>query len=86
MGDSKEKLERGQTRRNAVPSWRQVEALRERRALKAALADIWSEDPDLDESIFFTESPESRRFYQRPASLKAEDFEVDDDLEPDDEA
>jgi hypothetical protein len=32
-------------------SWQKIEALRERAALKASLADVWDEDFDLDEEI-----------------------------------
>jgi hypothetical protein len=32
-------------------SWQKIEALREKAALKASLADVWDEDFDLDEEI-----------------------------------
>jgi len=58
-------------RRNG--GWREIEALREKAALKASLADVWDEDFDLDEEIlaeldhtaeFFTtqEEPEEEIF------------------------
>lgn len=97
MGQAKEKAqskaESGQARRVAgqkprddspVASWRQVEALRERQALKKELSDIWSEDPELDDSIFFSDK-ESKAFYQRATKLKNEDFEINEDDDPDDE-
>ena len=36
-------------RRNG--GWREIEALREKAALKASLADVWDEDFDLDEEV-----------------------------------
>ncbi len=96
MGAGKSKLENGsksgpggktagQARKTTTPSWRQIEALRERRALKDELADIWSENPELDEDIFSSGDEEHSRFYQRPAKLKDVDFEVDEDAEPEDD-
>ena len=32
-------------------SWQKIEALRERAALKASLADVWDDDFDLDDEI-----------------------------------
>jgi len=66
--------------------WREIEALREKAALKASLADVWDEDFDLDEEIlaeldhtaeFFTsqEDPEEVIF--------DDDEEVDEFFEED---
>ena len=60
-----------QTRRSG--GWREIEARREKAALKASLADVWDEDFDLDDEIlaeldhtaeFFTtqEDPEEEIF------------------------
>jgi hypothetical protein len=62
-----------------MPSWRRIEALRERRALLSELADIGQESPDLGEDIFFHDDEELRRLYQPAAKIKKEDFEVDED-------
>jgi len=62
-----------------MPSWRRIEALRERRALLAELADIGQESPELGEDIFFHDDEELRRLYQPAAKLKKEDFEIDED-------
>lgn len=37
--------------RHGNGSWQKIEALREKAALKASLADVWDEDFDLDEEI-----------------------------------
>jgi hypothetical protein len=74
-----------QPRRNG--GWREIEALREKAALKASLADVWDEDFDLDDEIlaeldhtaeFFTsqEEPEEEVFDD-------EDEEVDEYFEDD---
>ena len=62
---------------HSTPRWRQIEALREREELRRALADIWMEDPDLDEGIFGLDG-DSRRYYMRAESDDVEDVEVDD--------
>jgi len=73
-------------RRNG--GWREIEALREKAALKASLADVWDEDFDLDEEIlaeldhtaeFFTtqDAPEEPEF--------AEEDEVIDEFFDEDE-
>lgn len=36
----------------AIPKWRRIEALKERKALREALSDIWTEDMDLEDDIF----------------------------------
>lgn len=67
--------------------WREIEARREKAALKASLADVWDEDFDLDDEIlaeldhtaeFFTsqEDPEEEIFDD-------EDEEVDEYFEDD---
>jgi hypothetical protein len=74
-----------QSRRNG--GWREIEARREKAALKASLADVWDEDFDLDEEIlaeldhtaeFFTtqEDPEEEIF-------EDEEVEIDEYFEDD---
>lgn len=69
--------------------WREIEARREKAALRASLADVWDEDFDLDDEIlaeldhtaeFFTtqEDPEE-------AIFEDEDDDVDEYFEDDDE-
>ena len=66
--------------------WREIEALREKAALKASLADVWDEDFDLDEEIlaeldhtaeFFTSQEESEEV------IFDDDEEVDEFYEED---
>ncbi|GAB4190154.1 MAG: hypothetical protein Tsb002_17910 [Wenzhouxiangellaceae bacterium] len=63
-----------------VPGWRRIEALRERRALKEALTDIWSDDPDLDEDIFFPDD-ESSAIYAASESGQDKDSFRDFDMD-----
>ena len=48
IADSKAK---GKSSASKNGSWQKIEALREKAALKASLADVWDEDFDLDEEI-----------------------------------
>lgn len=41
----------GKSARPKNGGWQKIEALRERAALKASLADVWDEDFDLDDEI-----------------------------------
>ena len=68
-------------------SWQKIEALREKAALKASLADVWDEDFDLDDEIladldhtaeFFTSQEEA------PEDIPDDDDEVDDFYDDDD--
>ncbi len=74
-----------QSRRNG--GWREIEARREKAALRASLADVWDEDFDLDEEIlaeldhtaeFFTtqEEPEEQAFEDEDEEDFFEDEEV----------
>ena len=56
--------------------WQKIEALRERAALKASLADVWDEDFDLSEDIL-DELDHKAEFFTTEVE------EVDDDI-PDD--
>lgn len=62
-----------------MPSWRRIEALRERRALLAELADIGQESPEFGEDIFFHDDEALRRLYQPAARMRPEEFEIDSD-------
>jgi len=74
-------------RRNG--GWREIEALREKAALKASLADVWDENFDLDEEIlaeldhtaeFFTtqEEPEEEEIFDDED--EADEFYEDDEV------
>jgi hypothetical protein len=84
----KERASAGQSRRNG--GWREIEALREKAALKASLADVWDENFDLDAEIlaeldhtaeFFTtqEDPEPEVLEAAPEEQEEADEFFDDD-------
>jgi hypothetical protein len=61
--------------------WREVEAWRERKFLRESLAEIWDDDPMIDESVFSGDDSDVT-FY-----TETEDAEVEEDLSDfDDEA
>lgn len=60
--------------------WREIEALREKAALKASLADVWDEDFDLDEEIL-AELDHTAEFFTTQEDPEVEAFEDDDDDE-----
>ena len=63
-------------------SWQRIEALRERAALKASLADVWDEDFDLDDEILADLDHKAEFF---TSQLEDEEEEIlDDDEELDD--
>jgi hypothetical protein len=58
--------------------WREIEALREKAALKASLADVWDEDFDLDEEIL-AELDHTAEFFTTQEEAEEEIFDDDDD-------
>lgn len=58
--------------------WQRIEALRERAALKASLADVWDEDFDLDEEIL-AELDHNAEFFTTEADEDEEEIPDDDD-------
>lgn len=64
-----------QPRRNG--GWREIEALREKAALKASLADVWDEDFDLDEEILAELDHTAEFFTTQAEDPEAEIFEED---------
>ena len=68
----------GTPRKNG--SWQEIEAMREKAALKASLADVWDEDFDLDDEIL-AELDHTAKFFTSQES--AEDEVFDDDAESD---
>jgi hypothetical protein len=65
-------------RRNG--GWREIEALREKAALKASLADVWDEDFDLDEEIL-AELDHTAEFFTTEEGTEEEVFEDDDEVD-----
>ena len=70
-----EHSEMAQARRNG--GWREIEARRERAALKASLADVWDEDFDLDEEIL-AELDHTAEFFTTQEDPEEEIFEDDE--------
>lgn len=68
-------------------SWQKIEALREKAALKASLADVWDEDFDLDEEIL-ADLDHTAEFFTtqegEPEELPDEDEDVDDFFDDED--
>ena len=50
-------------RAERAPAWRRIEVWRERQALKRALADLESDDPELDETIFLQDPAHRGRYF-----------------------
>ena len=65
-------------RRNG--GWREIEALREKAALKASLADVWDEDFDLDEEIL-AELDHTAEFFTTQEDPSAEIFEDEEEVD-----
>lgn len=61
-------------------SWQRIEALRERAALKASLADVWDDDFDLDEEIL-AELDHTAEFFTTQADPEEDILGDDDDID-----
>ena len=57
-------------------SWREIEARREKAALKASLADVWDEDFDLDDEIL-AEMDHKAEYFTAQTDAIEENFEED---------
>ena len=71
-----------QSRRNG--GWREIEALREKAALKASLADVWDENFDLDDEIL-AELDHTAEFFTTQEDPEPEEIVADDEEEEVDE-
>jgi hypothetical protein len=78
-GAAKPESDASQPRKNG--GWREIEARREKAALKASLADVWDEDFDLDEEIL-AELDHTAEFFTTQEEPEEEVFD-DDDAEVD---
>jgi hypothetical protein len=65
-------------------SWQKIEALRERAALKASLADVWDEDFDLDAEIL-ADLDHNAEFFTTQIEDEEEELLDEDDEEDIDE-
>ena len=61
--------------------WQKIEALREKAALKASLADVWDEDFDLDEEILAELDHTAEFFTTQLEEEEEEVFDDDDELD-----
>ena len=61
-------------------SWQRIEALRERAALKASLADVWDEDFDLDDEIL-AELDHTAEFFTTQEEPEEDIPDDDDDID-----
>lgn len=57
--------------------WQEIEARREKAALKASLADVWDEDFDLDEEVL-AELDHTAEFFTSQEG-EEEDFDAEDE-------
>jgi len=64
----------GKARKNG--GWQEIEARREKAALKASLADVWDEDFDLDEEIL-AELDHKAEFFTPQDETEEEVFDED---------
>jgi hypothetical protein len=76
----KSRASAGQSRRNG--GWREIEALREKAALKASLADVWDENFDLDDEIL-AELDHTAEFFTTLEDPEPEEFVAADEEEED---
>jgi hypothetical protein len=60
--------------------WREIEAMREKTALKASLADVWDEDFDLDDEIL-ADLDHTAEFFTTQKDDSDESFEEDDNID-----
>ena len=61
--------------------WQEIEALRERAALKESLADVWDEDFDLDDEILAELDHKAEFFTQQDDVEEEEAFDDDDEAD-----
>ncbi len=85
-GDEK-RASGGDDKRPRNGSWQRIEALRERAALKASLADVWDDDFDLDDEIL-AELDHNEEFFtteeEDVEDIPDDDDEIDEFYEDDD--
>jgi hypothetical protein len=70
----------GVSNRRKNGGWQEIEARREKAALKASLADVWDEDFDLDEEIL-AELDHKAEFFTDQGDAEEEEFEDDEDID-----
>lgn len=78
--DSSAKDGAGKEKPSKNGGWQRIEALREKAALKASLADVWDDDFDLDEEIL-AELDHTAEFFTSEAEPDEEIPDDDDDID-----
>jgi len=78
-GDAEVTTAEGSTKRKNG-GWQEIEALREKAALKASLADVWDEDFDLDDEIL-AELDHKAEFFTRQGEADEEEFEDEEEID-----
>lgn len=85
---SAERMEKTRSAKDEPPrrngGWREIEALREKAALKASLADVWDEDFALDDEIL-AELDHTAEFFTSQEEDEDVIIDADDDVEEVDE-
>lgn len=76
--DAPESSVEEETRKNG--GWQKIEAMREKAALKASLADVWDEDFDLDDEIL-AGMDHTAEFFTSQEEAKEESFDDVDELD-----
>jgi hypothetical protein len=76
--DAPESSPREEHRENG--GWQEIEAMREKAALKASLADVWDEDFDLDDEIL-AELDHTAEFFTPQEETKDEVFDDVDEID-----
>jgi len=74
--DQKDAAQNNEPRKNG--GWQEIEAMREKAALKESLADVWDEDFDLDEEIL-ADLDHTEEFFTSQKDTGEEDFDEDGD-------
>lgn len=69
----------GSSDRKKNGGWQAIEAMREKAALKASLADVWDEDFDLDEQTLADLDHTKEFFTSQQDDELEEDFDEDED-------
>ena len=76
--DRADAVEKNEPHKNG--GWREIEAIREKAALKESLADVWDEDFDLDEEIL-ADLDHTAEFFTPQKDAVEEVFDEDEEVD-----
>ena len=76
--DRADRVEKKEPHKNG--GWREIEAMREKAALKESLADVWDEDFDLDDEIL-ADLDHTAEFFTPQKDAVEEVFNEDEDVD-----